>query len=106
LGDTLIAVHPHNVFLSNALDGGLLSVSLLISIVLLSGYWTFRYFKKQQEITPFALVLFAVFSNFTDGRTLVMSPGFQWLCFWLPISIAAALELKQKKRDADGMVLS
>lgn len=96
-GNNYIANHSHNVFISNALDGGLLSVLVLVFMLVLSGYWTLCYFKKQHDITPFALVLFAVVSNLTDGRTLIMSPGFQWLCFWLPISIAVALELAQKQ---------
>jgi hypothetical protein len=70
----------------------------------MSAYWAFVYFKKSGNVTLVSLVLFAVLSNMTDGYTLIMSPGYQWISFWMPIAIISAFELHLTEKA--GMTLS
>jgi len=91
-GQGSVAGHAHNLFLSNLLDGGVFSVFLLLLLLSLAIYWGACYFRRRGDVTFLALVIFAILSNMTDGRTLIMSPGHQWLYFWLPVSILAAYE--------------
>jgi O-antigen ligase len=97
--------HAHNIFLANLLDGGVVALGLLLAVLLMSAYWAFVHFKKSGNVTLVSLVLFAALSNMTDGYTLIMSPGYQWIYFWMPIAIISAFELHLKEEKA-GTALS
>jgi O-antigen ligase len=92
--------HAHNVFLANLLDGGGVALALLLALLLRSAYWAFVHFKKSGNVTLVSLILFAVLANMTDGYTLIMSPGYQWIYFWMPIAIISAFELHLKEEKA------
>jgi len=82
----------------------------VVAILLLSGLlacaamWGLRYFRRSGDVTLFALIVFAVLSNMTDGRTLIMSPGHQWLYFWFPVAILAAYELRCKNEGGHASI--
>jgi O-antigen ligase len=92
--------HAHNVFLANLLDGGGVALALLLALLLRSAYWAFVHFKKSGNVTLVSLILFAVLANMTDGYTLIMSPGYQWIYFWMPIAIISSFELHLKEEKA------
>lgn len=96
--------HAHNIFLANLLDGGVVALGLLLAVLLMSAYWAFVYFKKSGNVTLVSLVLFAVFSNMTDGHTLIMSPGYQWIYFWMPVAIISAFEFHLKHDEAGTII--
>lgn len=96
--------HAHNIFLANLLDGGVVALGLLLAVLLMSAYWAFVYFKKSGNVTLVSLVLFAVFSNMTDGHTLIMSPGYQWIYFWMPVAIISAFEFHLKHDEAGAII--
>jgi O-antigen ligase len=89
--------HSHNLFLSNTVDGGACALLLLVSLLIMAIYWAIRFFRDEGNVTLLSLVAFSVAANLTDGKTLIVSPNYQWLYFWLPVALAAAYELRCKR---------
>lgn len=96
--------HAHNIFLANLLDGGVVALGLLLAVLLTSAYWAFVHFKRSGNVTLVSLILFAVLSNMTDGYTLIMSPGYQWIYFWMPVAIISAFEFHLKHEKAGAII--
>jgi O-antigen ligase len=93
---SVLAEHSHNLFLSTMLDGGVIALGLLLAVLGLAIGWSVKYFRETKDVTLLALMVFAVLSNFTDGKTPIASPNQQWLYFWLPIGLVAAYELRHR----------
>ncbi len=96
--ESIPIAHPHNLFLSNMVDGGVFALLLIVSLLSLSAYWATRFFLDSKNITLLALTVFSVLANLTDGKLLIVSPNYQWLFFWLPIGITAAYELRNSRQ--------
>jgi O-antigen ligase len=100
--DSIAASHSHNLFLSTMLDGGAVALVLLVAVIGLATYWALRNYRERGDVTLLALIAFAVLGNLTDGKTPIVSPNYQWLCFWLPIGLAAAYELASSQQKLPG----
>jgi O-antigen ligase len=98
--DIFSVQHSHNIFLSNMLDAGLLGLFLLLSLFGLLFYWSLEYFKKTKNATFFCMVLFSFLANLVDGKSLLVSPDYQWIGFWLPVGLCAFCELSLKHDKA------
>lgn len=96
IAESLPASHSHNLFLATMLDGGVVALVLIVALLVISTFWSIRYFRETGDVTLLALMMFAVLGNLTDGKTPIASPNHQWLYFWLPIGLVGAYELRHR----------
>lgn len=89
--------HPHNVFLYNFLEGGIVGFSLILLVLVAAFVVVISDRKKNANSTLLALLVFAVLANMTDGTRLVSNPGCQWVYFWLPVFLVGAYWANSKK---------
>jgi O-antigen ligase len=82
--------HPHNLFLSTWVDGGILAFA---SIVLLFAALFLKAFTQNNHERNLALWMLATVGGvcFTDPDTLVTSPQEIYLVFWTPIGLLSGL---------------
>jgi O-antigen ligase len=91
-------LHPHNMYLSVAYQGGLIALGLLL--VLLG--WVIRALMRNYSSpdAKFALgvLSIAVSAYLLDGHELIDKIGATWLMFWLPVAIALGFNWSQPSR--------
>ena len=82
--------HPHNLFLSTWVDGGILA---FVSIVLLFTALLLKAFTRKNHERNLTLWMIATVGGlcFTDPDTLVTSPQEIYLVFWTPIGLLSGL---------------
>lgn len=87
--------HPHNLFLSTWVDGGILA---FISIVSLVAALFFKALARPAQERNLALWMLATMVGlcFTDPDTLVTSPQEIYLVFWTPIGLLSGMLFGQK----------
>lgn len=96
---SVTADHSHNMFLSTMLDGGLIALALIVAVIGLSAYRAIIVCRESGDATLFALVMFTVLANITDGKSPIVSPNYLWMYFWLPIGLASAYELAHSRQN-------
>ena len=100
LVDTTISIkgtsigHPHNILLSTALYGGLVSASLLLLLIVLVLRQGWRYWRSEQDIKPLLLSAFGIIYLMTDGYRLISNPFPNWIYFWLPVIWTISRDLR------------
>ena len=88
--------HGHNAYLGTLFKGGLVGLFLLLSVIGVGFYESFRYFLKTKNITYFALLLFGSICIISGEDKLLTHPDALWLIFWLPLGLIAGEEVKRK----------
>jgi O-antigen ligase len=100
LVDTSISIrgtaigHPHNILLSTALYGGLVSAGLLLWLMLRVLHQGWRYWLSEQDIKPLLLSTFGIIYLMTDGYRLISNPFPNWIYFWLPVIWTISRDLR------------
>ena len=86
--------HPHNILLSTALYGGLVSAGLLLWLMLRVLRVGWHYWRAEQDIKPLLLAAFGIIYLMTDGYRLISNPFPNWVYFWLPVIWTISRELR------------
>ena len=85
--------HPHNVYLATTLYGGLMGLFLLLILQIMALWESFLCFRRENDFTYVALLLFAFISITTMDYRVISHPNALWIYFWLPIALIAAKKL-------------
>jgi len=89
--------HPHNVYLSTTLYGGLTGLLLLLILQGLVLWEGFLCFFRENDFTYVALLLFAFICITTMNYRVISHPDALWIYFWLPLALLAAKKLSSDK---------
>jgi O-antigen ligase len=90
--------HTHNVYLGMILYGGI--TGLLIFLLLLAEAFreALKHFFSTNDITFFALILFAAVCNITCMDKIITHPHPLWFYFWLPLGLLAGVTFKRSEK--------
>lgn len=91
--------HPHNIYISTLFYGGIVGVFLLLLTLLMAFGFVFERNLLHSRATVFALLTYGCTVLMFDGNKLLTKIDFTWLLFWLPVGLAAALELTRRTDD-------
>lgn len=97
--DGQLFVHPHSLYLSSALQGGLVGLLLLLAVLLFTGFNLYR--ARRQEAAPLGLALLtAGMSGYLfDGWELIDKVSVSWLLLWMPLGIAVGVTSKMQNQN-------
>jgi len=93
MADGIKLEHPHNVYLATTLYGGLMGLFLLLILQIMALWEGFLCFRRENDFTYVALLLFAFISITTMNYRVISHPDALWIYFWLPIALLAAKKL-------------
>jgi len=82
--------HPHNLFLSTWVDGGILAFTLIVTLFLALFSKALKKANRERNLALWMLAT-VVGLCFTDPDTLVTSPQEIYLVFWTPIGLLSGL---------------
>ena len=91
---TGLFTHPHSVYVSTLLYGGITSLALLGGVIGLSLYQGFKHYVLFGDPLYFVLLLYGLICVMTDNNKLLTHPGPIWLNFWFPIALIASKKIK------------
>ena len=97
LSDTTVAAydrsfsHAHNAYLATLRDGGLVGLSLLLSMLAVAVFWAWRLYRQRGERLYLALLLQAMVFVTMDFDRLLVHPKELWLFFWVPFALVMAV---------------
>jgi O-antigen ligase len=94
LKNGLLILHPHSLYLTTWLYGGIIGLLLFLAMLLVSLKQAIVYFQKEKDILFIVLLIHAYLSVFTNYARVIGHPTPLMLCFWLPISLLCAYEIK------------
>ena len=84
-------LHPHNLFLAVAWQGGLVGVALMGVVVATTLGTLLQRFDAPEAKLGLAIWALALPGYLIDGHELIDKIGWTWLLFWLPVAIGVAL---------------
>ena len=88
-----VYVHPHSVYLGTLLYGGIVGLSLLVSIVISALWQGFRRVGQPINLLAACMVLYGATCIGPNGNMLIHHPKPFWLFFWFPVALVVASEL-------------
>ena len=89
----------HNLILSNQLYGGIPASLLLLALLAAAGLRAYRAARGGAAVYLLLLV-FAFIASLFDSRSLFQNLGREWVTFWLPLGLLAALEVRDRATGA------
>ena len=90
-------VHPHNIFISHLLYGGIVGLTLLILVWLSICFSAFRCWFSQRDLLPVGLFFYFTWVGLFDFSTLIKSADVEWVFFWFMVALIVAYEARCKK---------
>lgn len=84
--------HPHNIFLSHLLYGGVVGLLLLLCLMASLFYSSLTLWREQLNILPLGLFIYFLFVGLFDFSTLIRSADVEWVFFWWLVAIVVASE--------------
>ena len=79
--------HAHNGYLATLRDGGLIGLTLLLTILGLAAFWAAQLYRHTRERIYLALLLYGMTCIAMDFDRLLVHPNELWLFFWAPIAL-------------------
>jgi hypothetical protein len=79
----------HSTLLSSLYKGGVIALTLHLSILISTGYMSLKLIKNK-IYAPLLLFLFALFPLTIDGRLFFAKPTPESLLFWIPVALVLA----------------
>ena len=93
LSNGTVIPHPHNLYLSIWLYGGLVGLSLLI-LLLAKGLWQgYLYFIRERNCMYVVWIIYTSICVFTGNHNVIISPHPIYLFFWMPFGFLSAFEI-------------
>ena len=93
-----VAIHPHQIFLTNQYIGGLPATALLLLTLAAAGRVAYRGFRSDGSFVLTALLIFVVVAGMFDFGDLLVTINWVWLIFWLPIALICGQEAMEAER--------
>ncbi len=82
---------PHSAYVWSLYFGGIIGLALLLALYATAGWQALLCAIKHQYYIPLATLLFGAGHLLVNGNSLLTNLGTIYLCFWLPIGLAAGL---------------
>lgn len=92
--------HPHNIYLSAQILGGLPATLLLLALLAAAARAAWRRWRQAGDPAPLLLVTFLAVHGASEHGFFIRNAGWEWLHFWLPIGVIAGLEIAGRRRQA------
>lgn len=83
--------HSHNMYLSVTYQGGLIALTLFLSLIAGAVIVFLRSYAERDAKVGLGILTVAVAAYCLDGHELVDKVGDTWMLFWLPIGLALGL---------------
>ncbi len=93
-------LHPHNLYLAVAWQGGLFGVGLMLALVAATLRTLLGHYAAAEAKLALAIWALALPAYLIDGYELVDKIGWTWLLFWLPVAIGQGLRGRAVLEDA------
>lgn len=93
-------LHPHNLYLAVALQGGGVGLALMLGVVTATTATLLRNFQAPAAKLALAIWAMALPCYLLDGHALIDKIGWTWLLFWLPVAIAVGVRARLGLEDA------
>ena len=91
-----LAIHAHQMYLSNQFYGGVVATALLALMLAAAGRAAYRDFRSTGSFVLAALLIFVIVAGLFDFGRLLHTVNWVWLVFWLPIALIAGREVCDK----------
>lgn len=98
--DSDVAPHAHNMVLNSMLDGGLFAACSIIFIFFYSVKCALDYNKKAQNPLPLIMILIPLVAGLVDFKLEILTAGWHWIVFWLPVGLCIGAEISTKLQHA------
>ncbi len=99
-------LHPHSLYLSSALQGGLVGLLLLLGLLSCAGWRLLQAAHLPDAKLGAALLATGMSGYLFDGWELIDKVGLSWLLLWVPVAIAMAVgvtsNMTGKTRESAG----
>ena len=96
----LPVLHPHNLYLAVAWQGGALGLAMALVVIATTLATLLRHFAAAEAKLGLAIWALALPAYLVDGHELVDKIGWTWLLFWLPVAIGVGLRARSALTDA------
>jgi O-antigen ligase len=87
--------HPHNIFLSHLLYGGVVGLLLLLCLMASLLYSSLKLWREESNILPLGLCVYFLLVGLFDFSTLIRSADVEWVFCWWLVAIVIASEGKE-----------
>ena len=91
--DGFLYIHPHSVYVGTLLYGGIVGLSLLVSVVISALWQGFGCVRQSLNLVAACMVLYGAVLIVPNGNMLIHHPKPFWLFFWFPVALVVASEL-------------
>ena len=96
----LVMPHPHNLYLAVLFQGGIVGLTLFLSVIALSLRTLLAHLEEREAKLALGIFAIALPAYLLDGYELVDKIGWTWLLFWLPVAISTGLGGRHGLDDA------
>ncbi|HTK98792.1 MAG TPA: O-antigen ligase family protein [Pseudomonadales bacterium] len=100
-------LHSHSLYLSSALQGGLVGLLLLLSLLSCAGWRLLQAAHRPEAKLGAALLATGMSAYLFDGWELIDKVGLSWLLLWVPVAIAMVVGVTSnmigKTRESVGL---
>ncbi len=93
-----VITHPHNLILASQIHGGIPSAVLLICLLGAAFLAACRSVRAGSSGLALWLLTFIVVTGSFDFGHLLANAGYEWLCFWMPVAVAIAADVRTRQR--------
>jgi O-antigen ligase len=93
-----VLLHPHNMYLSVAYQGGVIALGLLGVLLVLVFKALMRNYAKLDAKFALGVLTITLTAYLLDGHELVDKVGPSWFLFWLPVAISLGIVWSQPRR--------
>ena len=93
-------LHPHNLYLAVAWQGGLFGLGLMLALVAATLRTLLAHYANAEAKLGLAIWALALPAYLLDGHELIDKIGWTWLLFWLPVAIGHGLRGRTVLQDA------
>jgi O-antigen ligase len=97
-------LHPHNLYLASALQGGLLGLLLLATLLVRAAWQLLENLQVGVARLGLALLAAGMSAYLFDGWELIDKVGLSWLLLWVPVAMAAAVSVRSVGEHTRDMV--
>ena len=91
--------HPHSIYLSTLMQGGVIGLFLLCVCIGLMTRQGYLVFMRDVDYSSLMVMLMGLYFGLYDHSGAYTNFSTVWLTFWVPFAVSAALEAQCRKTD-------
>jgi O-antigen ligase len=93
---------PHNMLLETFMRAGLPGALAWIGLALAALAAGLRHWRRHDDLTPLALMVYLLTQGLFESALPINAADWFWIHLWIPIGIAAGVELRAMRPPAEG----